>query len=68
MSLSDYDRANIQQILINPGGQYDWFSAYLIRLIAKADKFNRERIRLGFPEHVEAYETWYEKPRSEVPS
>lgn len=38
---------------------YDWFSAELIRLIAKADLGNRERIRKGFPEHVSAFEDWY---------
>ena len=40
------------------GGYGDWFTSHLLRLIAKADKENRERIRLGFPDHVAAYERW----------
>ncbi len=36
----------------------DWFTVKLIGLIAKADLKNRERIRLGFPLEVEAYERW----------
>lgn len=59
--LSDYDRAHIQNILRYPD-EYTWFSAQLIRLIAKADKNNRERIRSAFPEHVEAFEEWYNSP------
>ena len=43
--------------MANPSN--DWFSAELLRLIAKADTENRERIRYGFPDHVEAYERWY---------
>ena len=40
------------------GNYGDWFSSHLLRLIAKADKVNRERIRLGFPDHVAAWERW----------
>ncbi len=40
------------------GGYGHWFTSHLLRLIAKADKENRERIRLGFPDHVAAYERW----------
>lgn len=35
---------------IEPGG----FEASLIRTISKADMSNLEKLRLGFPEHVEA--------------
>lgn len=35
-----------------------WFTSHLLRLCAKADKQNLERIRLGFPEVVAAYESW----------
>jgi hypothetical protein len=35
------------------------FTAQLLRLIAKADLSNREKLRLGFPEVVEAYEKWF---------
>ena len=56
--LSDYDRANVQKIL---NGHGNWFSAQLLRLIAKSDTEHKEKIRLGFPEVVEAYENWYWK-------
>ncbi len=39
-------------------GSGDWFTIKLLTLIAKADGQNRERIRLGFPQEVEAYERW----------
>lgn len=53
--ISPYDRANISSIL---AGEGDWFTAKLLRLIAKADSSNKERLRLGFPEEVEAYEAY----------
>lgn len=39
-------------------GKGDWFTSHLLRLIAKADLMNRERLRMGFPDHVAAYERW----------
>lgn len=53
--ISDYDRAHIADIIAGDG---DWFTAKLLRLIAKADLANRERIRRGFPEEVRAFEEW----------
>lgn len=53
--INDYDRAHIGDIM---AGRGDWFTAQLLRLCAKADQFNLERIRLGFPEVVEAFEQW----------
>jgi hypothetical protein len=53
--ISPHDRDNIGRIL---GGYGDWFSAQLLRLIMKADKQNRERLRLAFPDHVRAYEQY----------
>lgn len=53
--ISPYDRANISSIL---AGEGDWFTAKLLRLIAKADSSNKERLRLGFPEEVEAFENY----------
>ena len=53
--LSEYDRLNVGAILNGVG---DWFNARLLRLIAKADARNLERLRQGFPEIVEAYELW----------
>ena len=40
------------------GSHGDWFTSHLLRLIRKADPQNRELIRLGFPDHVAAYERW----------
>lgn len=33
-----------------------WFTSHLLRLIAKADLENRALLRLGFPDHVAAYD------------
>ena len=46
-------------------GYGDWFSAQLLRLIAKADYNNRERLRTAFPEHVQAYEDWFLSDKSD---
>lgn len=60
MSISSYDRLHVPAILADlKGERYDWFSAQLLRLIAKADSTNRAKIRLAFPDHVEAFEDWY---------
>jgi len=45
-------------------GWGDWFSADLLRLIAKADLVNREKLRQVFPEHVRVYERWCASERS----
>ncbi len=54
MTMSMYDKQNIGHVMLNG----TWFTAELLRLISKADLENRERIRLGFPEEVAAYEAW----------
>jgi hypothetical protein len=54
-NMSPYDKAHVQQILLGRG---DWFGAQLLRLIEKADKENREKLRLGFPDYVAAFELW----------
>lgn len=56
--ISDYDRAHIDDIMWGHG---DWFTAQLLRLCAKADWINLEKIRLGFPEVVECYEKWRDR-------
>ena len=56
--ISDHDRHHIYEILRGDG---DWFGAQLIRLIGKADEENREAIRRGFPDFVEAFEMWDRK-------
>lgn len=55
MTLSSHDKANVGRILAGYG---DWFSAELLRLIAHADKQNRERLWRVYPDHVEAYEAY----------
>lgn len=60
MRLSEYDRNHIPAILADAKGErYHSFSNQLLRLIAKADQPNLERLRTVYPEHVEAYEDWY---------
>jgi hypothetical protein len=46
-------------------GEGDWFMAQLIRLIHKADKFNRNKIRQGFPYEVFVVELWESASRME---
>lgn len=53
--LSDFDREHIDDILRGAG---TWFSADLLRLCAHADDENLARLRLAFPEHVQAYLDW----------
>jgi len=54
--LSSYDVAHVQDIL---NGEGDWFTAQLLRLVAKADDENRNKLHLAFPEVVDAYFDWY---------
>lgn len=59
-TLSPHDLAHIDDILIDRSGRhFDWFSCHLLRLIAKADAKNRERLSRVYPNHVSAYEAWY---------
>jgi len=53
--LSNFDRENMDRLLAGYG---DWFSAKLMRLIMKADRENKERLRIAFPDHVQAYEDY----------
>ena len=58
MSLSQYDREHLAGIIAGDG---DWFTAHLLRVIRKADPYNRSLLRQPFPEEVaavEEYETW----------
>lgn len=52
--MNDYDKDNISAILQGHG---DWFTAQLMRLIAKADNYNRKRLFKAFPDVVTAVET-----------
>ena len=56
--MSEFDKANVGRILAGHG---DWFTAKLLRLIAKADLHNRELLWKGFPEEVATYENWLNK-------
>lgn len=59
--ISDYDREHIGEII---AGRGDWFTAHLLRLIVKADAFNRVKLAEVFPEEVAAVEAWQaRKPR-----
>lgn len=53
--LSDFDRKNVGHILAGHG---DWFTAKLLRLIAKADFENRSKLALGFPKEVELVDAY----------
>jgi len=47
------------------------FGRMLFDLIAKADPYNKARLRLAFPAHVEAWDAWIERkelPDMSVPS
>ena len=51
----DYDKAHVGDLL---GGKRTWFTAQLLRLIAKADRDNRSKLRKVFPEQVQAVEEY----------
>ncbi len=55
MSLTDLAKEDFEELLF---GFEDNFTAKLLRLIMKADSENLEKLRLAFPEEVEAYEIW----------
>jgi hypothetical protein len=55
MTLSKYEREHVDAIM---GGHGDWFTAQLMRLIAKADSHHRALLRKGFPEEVELVERY----------
>lgn len=61
---SDQYKARVEHVLTIDipfwqRGEGDWFTIGVLRLIAKADMRNRERIRAGFPAEVEAFEKWH---------
>jgi hypothetical protein len=49
---------DVERIDAIMGGAGDHFTAQLLRLIGKADMFNRERMRIAFPDEVALYERW----------
>jgi len=54
--ISEYDKHNIGAIIGENHG--DWFTAQLLRLIAKADLHNRRQLAKGFPEEVRLVNEW----------
>lgn len=50
VTLTKYDRENVGPILTDP--RKDWFTAQLLRLIAKADSHHRALLAQSFPEEV----------------
>ena len=51
--LSDFDRNHIREILGDTNDrEYTWFTACLMRVIAKADPCTRRRFQMSFPEEV----------------
>ena len=55
MPLTDYDNDNIGPII---RGRGDWFTAHLLRLIARADTPNKEKLAQVFPKEVAAVQTF----------
>ena len=55
MSNTDYNNNNIGPII---RGQGDWFTAHLLRLIARADTPNKEKLAQVFPKEVAAVQTF----------
>jgi len=55
MSNTDYDNDNIGPII---RGRGDWFTAHLLRLIARADTPNKEKLSQVFPKEVVAVQTF----------
>jgi hypothetical protein len=52
---SHFDREEVAAIL---GGEHTHFGAHLMRLIKRADQDQREVLRLVYPYHVQAVETF----------
>lgn len=52
MGITNHDKEHIEAIIAGSYG--DWFTAKLLRVIKHADFENRARLRLGFPDEVDA--------------
>jgi hypothetical protein len=57
-AFSDLELHGIGDLALVLGGDETSFTGDLLRLIAKADLENRQRLRLAFPRQVHAWETW----------
>lgn len=57
--INDFDRAHIGQILAGAGDErWSYFTAHLLRLIAKADQQNLERLATLYAPEVAAVLEW----------
>ena len=54
MTLTEFDLDNISNILHEPT-KYNWYTAHLLRLCAKADKDNLIKLAHEYPDVVAAY-------------
>ncbi len=54
LKLGAWDREHIEQVL----QQGDWWTAKFWRLYQLSDPEHRAALRLGAPEHAEAFEAW----------
>lgn len=57
---ADQPLADWTDLVLALGGDDTSFTGDLLRLIAKADPGNQERLRLAFPWNVRAWELWME--------
>ena len=55
MNMSNYDKQNVGKLL---RGEGTWFTAHLLRVIAKADEHNLNKLRSAYPDEVAAVETY----------
>jgi hypothetical protein len=60
MPISEVEREAMDDIIADTHAtKYNWFTCHLLRLIAKADFENRQKLRLAYPDEVKAFEQWY---------
>jgi capsular polysaccharide biosynthesis protein len=59
--LSEFDRTHVEHILNNPKDT-TWWSADMIRLIAKSDPQRKALLAQIVPSYVAAYEAWFHNP------
>lgn len=57
--LSAFDREHVDAIVCDrEGARFTNYSAHVLRLIKKADPYQRELLRMIYPDHVEALLKW----------
>ncbi len=58
--MNPFDKDNVESIL---DGRGDWFTACLLRLIIKADRENRIKLHMVYPEEVNCITDYLQIPR-----